>query len=511
MTEALAPGQNAPDAPAAGAPPSDDAAKRVVRCTTVQEFYQGPSRALISSILRPFLDQLTITPTELLHSVRNQMRLDGAGTLLRDATEKTAAMQARAIGQSVPLRVRELQDLVTNLMMALRAIEEKQPLTPLKEGTFLQTVRGLRGQVPPDQLDMRVYRLLTEYLSGSRTWAEKLDKVIALADEASGNPELVYADALVAEVLQCEIAQDALFGRRVSVGDRIDDLLEMYKGEYPQRRKEPASTHAGKLVTLLQNNSLPDTRASLETIVVQQLAGRDALRSPELLMELQATHGLLAKLKHGDTLIGGKRALEFIERRTNRLLTAEAVTDYIRGALTLGERLQSLLEIHSVTFGPVNRKNIEEFLHRYFSGDDFDRRLLSVEGTPQHKLKICATLYQAVVRSTLATPLKQEYARILIKLQAEFIASSHFFAQLDRKNPSSAKKALLVIGMCLEGYFIPGENLERAKSVVRHFLGRPDFMARYLEGAGPQAVQQELLRALKDKLASLSIEPPFKI
>lgn len=499
-----------------GATPTADAAaqdeaRRVVRCMAIPDFYQAPSRAMISTILRPFLDQLVITPVELLHSSRNQMRLDGAGTLMRDATEKTAAMQARAIGQSVPLRVRELGDLTTALIMMMRGLEASQPAVALKEGEYLQAVRMIRQQTPPDQVDIRVNRMLTEYLSGARTWAEKLQKVIQLADESISSPELVYIDALIGEVIQSEVAQENLLGRRVSVEDRIDDLIELYKGDYPVRRKEPASAAAAKLVSLLKANDMAETRSSLETVIVQQLASRNPLRSPELLMELKATHGMLAKLRNGETAIGGRRALEFLDKRTNRLLTAEAVTDYIRGSITLGERILALLEIYSVTFGPVNRKGIEEFIHRYFSGDDFDRRLLAVEGTPQHKLKIITSLYSGVVKSSLAIPLKTDYARLLIKLQATFVADSHFFASLDRKNPSSAKKAMLVLGMCLEGFFIPGENLERAKSVVRHFLGRPDFMARYLEGVSAPAAQQEMLRGLKQKLSALGIEPPFKL
>jgi hypothetical protein len=500
-----------PEAASSGDASADEAGRRVVRCMAIPDFYQAPSRAMISTILRPFLDQLVITPVELLHSSRNQMRLDGAGTLLRDATEKTAAMQARAIGQSVPARVRELGDLVTSLINNMRAIEQNQPVMPLKEGGFAQAVRAIRQQTPADQIDIKINRMLTEYLSGARTWAEKLDKVIALADEAIGSPELFYIDALIGEVLQSEVAQENLLGRRVSVEDRIDDLIELYKAEYPQRRKEPASAAAGKLVGLLRSNDMPETRSSIETVIIQQLASRNPLRSPELLMELKATYALLAKLRFGETAIGGRRALEFIDKRTNRLLTAEAVTDYIRGSITLGERILALFDIYSVTFGPTNRKNIEEFIHRYFSGDDFDRRILQVEGTPQHKLKILSGLYGAVVKSSLATPLKTDYARLLIKLQAGFIAESHFFASLDRKNPSSAKKAVLVLSMCLEGYFIPGENLERAKSVVRHYLGRPDFMARFLEAAPAPQAQQEMLRGLKQKLSALGIEPPFKL
>ena len=219
--------------------------------------------------------------------------------------------------------------------------------------------------------------------------------------EESNDTNLHFVDVLLGEVLQCEVVTDNLLGRKISLETRLEDLIEIHLGVYPTRRSSPASPIAPRLQTLLLRNRMPETRASLETIVVQILSSRDPLCSPELLTELKAAHAMIGKLQHKGHLIGGKRAIDFLERRVGRLLTSESVTDYVRGSLNLSDRMQLLVEIYNFTIGSANRKTIEEFIARYFDSDDFGRRLLSIEGSSDHKLKLLAQLYRVLVRSSL--------------------------------------------------------------------------------------------------------------
>lgn len=491
---------------------TDDGSSKVVVCVKPDDLGLPASRALIGTLCRAFLDQLVITPTELLHSARNQSRLDGAGTLLRDLTEKAAAMQAKLAGVTAPQRARDLGDLFVKFALETRAIEEKEQTAPIKPGELVAVIGRIRAGSPdPTVATRRIGRSLTEYLAGARTWNEKLDKVIGLVSEAAGSAELPVLDQLLAETVQSDVAQDSLFGRRISIEDKIDDLVEMYKGSYSGRGTTGTTPAARDLAALLRAHPLPETRAALETAIVQILASRNPVRSPELMMELRATYGLVGRMRHQNRIIGGRRALEYIDRRMARLINAESVGDYIRGAATLADRVSALLEIYAVTFGPNNRKVVEEFLTRYFGDEDFERRLLGGEGSPQHKLKIIAQLHRAMLSSPMSPEDKNAYVSSLIKMQARFIASSKMFAMIEKQNVSSARKFVQVATLCLEGYFIPGENLERAKALARHYLGQPDFLERYVEGAGSVPARRELLSKLKQQLAALNIPAPFQL
>ncbi len=488
---------------------TDDPNSRLIVCASIDDFYLQPARALVGQLCRPFLDQMVITPLEVLYSSRNQIRLDGAGTLLRDATERAAGLQAKVTGQKTHERTRELQGLIDQLINHTRQVEQAEPPRALRPGELVRSVGEIKAQGGP-QADARVYRMLTEVLAGSRMWLEKIDRILGLMEEAGRSMALPYIDALLGEAIISDTAQDAIFGRRMVLEDRIDDLLDVLKGTYPRRRIGEAPEIAKKLMGFLQTLPLEETKQAIETAVVQLLASRNPVASPEMMSELKATHALLGRLRHEDRIIGGRRALEFIDKRMARLLTQENIADYIRGAASLPERLISLLGIYSVTFGPANKKIVESFIQRYFADEDFDRRLVTGEGSGAHKLRIISNLYRAIAGAPLGTQEKNALAAKLSAMQAGYIAQTRMFATLEKQLPNSAKKAQHVMGMIEEGCFIPGENLDRARALVQHYLTRPDFFDRYFDGVPAGDGRKQLLQELKTKLDSLGIALPAR-
>jgi len=489
---------------------SEEGASRLVVCRTAEDFFQSGSRGLIGNLCRGFLDQMVLTPTEVIFSARNHTRIDGAGTLLRDVIERTSKMQAGPTGMPWQARQRELQGAIDQLVLKVRDIEQSEPLIPIKDGMARATLAQIRATSSPDLLPYRVYRTITDYLAGSRIWIAKLEKLVVLARELEGTKDIDFVDELLAECIPSEVAQEAMFGRSVAIEVRIDDLAELYRGDYPDRRQitPPPTTEA--VNELLRRHDMPTLRAAIEAAILQHLASRNPINSPELMIELKATYGLLHRLKQGDKVLGGRRALDFIDKRIGRLLSAEGIADYLRGAASVADRLIVLFEMYAVTFGQANRKVVETAIDRYMNDVDFDRRLLQGEGSPAHKLKLAATLYRAVATSALGMPMKQSLALKLAQIQASFIQQSKLFAIIDRQNASTARKAQQVIMLCLEGHFIPGENLNRAKALVRHYLNRPDFVERYLEGATTPEAREELVITLNDQLRNLGIPSPFE-
>jgi len=350
--------------------------------------------------------------------------------------------------------------------------------------------------------------MLTDYLQSARTWSEKLERVVGLGAEAKGAPELALVDTLLSEMIVSGSAQESLFSRRINLENKIEDLIELYKAAYPTRRKEAATQLATDFNALLKTAGLPETKAAIETAIIQHLAGPSPMSSPELMMELKSTYGLLQRLRIGDKVIGGRRALEFIDKRMGKLLNEETIGDYIRGGGTLADRVISLLEIYALTFGPANRKTVEGLIWRYFGDENFERRLVTGEGSASHKLKMLTNLYRAVVAAPLGSQDKQGCVTQIVRWQSNFLQQSRFFAQIDKQNLSSGRKCAQLLQLAMDGHFIPGDNLEKAKTLVKHYLTRPDFKDKYLEGVNPTK-RQELVDTLKKQLAALGLPSPF--
>lgn len=498
-----------PARPAAAAPPPPPKPARASGprpCVGVDDVYAPEARALLGSLLRPVLEQFVITPSELLHLAKHQSRVESAGNALRSVLEKLAQMQAPELGQPVPQRLRALQDLLTLVMLRSREVE-KQPATPIRPGSAAAALAQLRRPESGPPGDYAALRALSELLAGVRTWTEKLEMLLGLADELSSVPERRLIDRLIAETLMSQAAQEAVFGRKLSAGARIEDLLALRQGDAPSTGGRAPSLPAQRLAALLAGGRQEEIKASIETLILHELAGRDQMASPELVTEMRATHEILGRLRQGDEIVGGNRALALIDRRMARLLQQDAVVEHLRGHQTLGEKLIALFQLRAVTFGPNNKLLVENFIRRYFTLDDFGRRMIGGEGSPILKLKTMASLHRAVVRSTLPHEHKVHYAALVSRLQMIFVERTKLFATLDRRSPDCAKKALHVITLCLEGTFIPGDNLERAKSVIRHYLRQQDFMKRYL-GQAPREKHGDMVKLLRQRMAQLGLSTP---
>jgi hypothetical protein len=389
-----------------------------------------------------------------------------------------------------------------------RELEAKEPAVQLKAGGFAQTCAALKANTPPAAQPAKMFRMLTDYLQSARTWTEKLERMIAIGHEAKGTPEFPLVDTVLAEMIASGSAQDSLFSRRINLENKIEDLIELFKAAYPTRRKEPATQIAADFNALMQTGQVPETKAAIETSIIQHIASAGPMSSPELMLELKSTYALLQRLRMGDKVVGGRRALEFIDKRMGKLLNEETIGDYVRGGGSHADRVIALLEIYALTFGPNNKKTVEGLIQRYFGDENFERRLLTGEGSTQHKLKMLTSLHRAVVQAPLATADKQGCASKVVRMQSNFLNQSKFFAWIDKQNASSGKKAAQLLQLAAEGHFIPGDNLEKAKTLVKHYMARPDFKDKFLEGV-PATKRQDAIDGLKKQLGALGLPSPF--
>ncbi len=73
---------------------------------------------------------------------------------------------------------------------------------------------------------------------------------------------------------------------------------------------------------------------------------------------------------------------------------------------------------------------------------------------------------------------------------------------------SSGRKCAQLLQLCADGHFIAGDNLDKAKTLVKHYLARPDFKDRYLEGITPSQ-RQTTIDTLTKQLTALGLPSPF--
>src|ERR1041385_7958175 len=102
-------------------------------CREVADLYSVASRRIVGRLCREFLDNARLTPTEFLHSPALQRQYIERGTDYQAAAQRAAVVQAKAAGQEIAQRMRELYGLVdTAMRQAVERLKAKPPpqITP---------------------------------------------------------------------------------------------------------------------------------------------------------------------------------------------------------------------------------------------------------------------------------------------------------------------------------------------------------------------------------------------
>jgi hypothetical protein len=103
-------------------------------CETLDDLYGARSRRAIGQLLRSFLDQTGITPTELLHNQRFLRKLDAAGSLQSGATDRIARARAAATGLSLAECSKALDKIVSQAEGRMREAQAVRAVPKIGEG-----------------------------------------------------------------------------------------------------------------------------------------------------------------------------------------------------------------------------------------------------------------------------------------------------------------------------------------------------------------------------------------
>jgi hypothetical protein len=483
----------------AGEDSGDNALILASYCTSFDDFFKPASRDLVARYLPAFLDQLVITPTELLYSAKYQKKLSEAGRPLMNAVDKIGTLQAKANkeGSSVK-RIKDLHNLVSEGMKRIWEDERVVPIPAFKKGGFTAIIAGISGSTR----DYQVNRILTEHLFTQKVWRDKAEVLLNLLVETEGTPDQKYIEPVLAECLRSEPALNSILGPFDRLEDRLGDLLEIWKGQWQPRGEDNPLVSA--LSQEVANGQLPSARAAIEVSLLRNLASKEPLYNGEPDSELQALARVVRRARFENTIVGGTRTIALIEKRMARYINNEALTDIMREPRSWAEKCLALINLANLAVGPSVRQTLMNFIEHYFSNEDFAKRLLSGSESPFYRLQGMANLHRAIKSSPLPEGHKTRYMETIENAHAGYMVSIKPFDLVDKQSKNSAQKVIALIDLCRRGTFLDGRSMEQARQVISVTLQQPDFKPNYI-GSAAGADAEKKMDILTKTLAALGI------
>jgi hypothetical protein len=482
---------------------SDSASGDVIErsfCATVEEFTSPAAREMMGRYLGSFLDPLIITPAELVHSSKYLKRLSDSGRVLMNAVDKVGTLQAKAKSVSVPTRVKELHTLVSAGIRKAWDEDKEKPVPSVNADTFLKVVEGVR-QTGAER-DRQIGRILAEVLFQQKAWRDKATTLVTLMDATKGTPLFGFMEPWLAEVLRSEPALDQLLGFANRLEDRCFDLSDLWRGALEMR--ETIAPVVGDINRLIGEGSAPNCKASLEYALLRTLANKDPLRSAEPEIEIQAIFDMFRRLWNGGEMCGGTKTPATLERRQNRYITTEGVTDLLRERKVVADRLAYLLTLSSIAIGPSNRATLKSFIDHYFGDQDFIPRTIGGQEPPVPKMQTLTTIHRALKSSWLPEADKTQAMNRVEAAQIELLKRSRLFEQIDKKGGGPAQKVLTLVDLTRKGTFIEGEPMATVRPILEGYLRDPNFLGEYVAGANGED-RPKKIGLLSKTLASFGI------
>jgi hypothetical protein len=477
-------------------------------CTELSDAFGLSSRLTIGRLFRAYLDEVLLTPTELLHNAREMKRLADKGSLLMNAVDQISRLQAPQGGEEGKTRRDFLHRSWEQLWdRARKAAPEKAP-----KGLTLAEVMAQAGKSGEDAYyQARV--LISAMLLDKRGWIAKLDKVLFWAAEEGADKHMALLDGLVADLLiPAEAIQD-LLGFQANLAAALAHMCDLAvgKAEEPKGAAESFAT----LNRLFGAGALPQAQESLFSRVARELRSTNPLSRNEPAQEFEAFLKLLNRLIAYEGVTGGPPMAEAL---THRYVRGQSVGGQagLQNAIDdlsqeLGGRARATIYLMTLLGAPKTAElfgeQITRKLTRYVEDrggiDDWVPSRLS----PPDRMGALTRCNKAIQASKiLPDKLRVDLATTTDIVLVDYLEYSGVIEKIDKPEDPLAFRALRLVKFCASGVLIKGRALEMAHKRVLGHLRQANFEEKFLSSIPDKAQAEKHLR----EFHKLLVESGFK-
>jgi hypothetical protein len=470
-------------------------------CVAPTDLYSVHARERIVRLLDGFLGRNKIIPFELLHRPDLAERLEASGTDLQHAVQKIAIPEAQAKGVSVHEVIRTFNGLIERAIERLIRDGRRGTLADFRTEPFAVACARLLEE--PEA----AYRLgggVAGYLADAKSWADKIDRLLDLADGAPADPR---ARALAFEVLEQPLGE--ILGSRAGVADLLGpdlDLggslaaltrlaaaqsVEMLEKIDPtmSRVMPPLEGAAKRLSRWMEGSYFQAVRQSIGKRVIAEIKSSRRLRPSDPNGEIDVLRALAMALTAaaGKMLSADDIREAFIERST-MLISAEFVTAAVNGANTATEEVRALLRLAENVTGQGNRSQAGQWLVGAVTALRLEREMRNSGEPPMNRLGVLADLQRAIARVDLPDADRAALTTRLGDLGGMVEADAGLVASLARSAMPPMQRLTHLLKMAL-GETVPlGPAATRAKDAVLKLGRSPDLRAELAKA--PELVEK---------------------
>jgi len=168
-------------------------------CQAYNELYGIESRSTVNRLLRKYLDEVVLTPTELLHNNRELKRLLDLD-ITQSAVDRVATLQAKQNGSDSREHRDVLYGFVEQAWLRLRRLGDRPDVPRVQKIGFAAAVEQIDATAAPEERDFLALVALLNELVDLRNWSAKMQTLIDQMDKAGASRAVGLIDRVIADI-----------------------------------------------------------------------------------------------------------------------------------------------------------------------------------------------------------------------------------------------------------------------------------------------------------------------
>lgn len=439
-------------------------------CSLPEDLASVHGRRTIARVLKDWLDRERVTPLELLHRPELAERLEGEGTMLQHAIQKTAIAQASQFEANVQHFVKRLNELTEKSISAL--LERK------RKGRLPEIGKDGYGALADRLGDKRVFAMrvaVAGALAAGRDWADKVRILLSLAQSLDGcatrDVALAVVDDFLGETLAVPTAADSLAPRDACIGDRLEIFVAIIGG------KEALAPEGAPrdLARRFRAKELRAARGALIRRVLAELLRPQRLKPGEFWNEVHQVRRLAdAMIALAGPDLPPEDIGEAFIYRSGRLVQPEAIDEALSGAGSVAEEIERLVRLEQALAGPMAKKKLASYMRAILGSHRAEAELAKGPGKPLDRAACVAGLQQAVLGSRLPQEEKTEIAATLDRLCMLALGEARVFETIAGGAGAPLDRAAALLKLAVRGGLTRGrasaEASSHAQALVRQAM-----------------------------------------
>lgn len=470
-------------------------------CVSPSDLYTVHARDRIGRLLDNWLLRNKATPFELLHRPDLVEKLEASGIELQHAIQKVAVPEAQARGIGVHEIIRSFQTLAERAIERLMKDHRKGLLPDLDREGFAAAAERLVSE--PE----RSYLLgagVAAALAPARTWAEKVGRLLDLADAAPCDPQARAAAMQVleqplTEILGSRAGLADLLGAELDLGGQLAAMTRIAGAEAVEALitldtkvaliMPSLSAPAARLATWLSGPSFENCRVAIAQRVLRELTGPRRLRPGDAEGEIDLLRGLaMALTASGDRVLNLDDIHESFSARSRMLVTSDFVEALLGEHMTAREELESLIRLTENVTGAANKRQAARYISANISALRFEKEMRYGVESPATRMASLAGMQKSVLRAGLvaedAAPIQAKIGEVAGLIEAD----GKIVALIARAPAPVVHRLNLLLRMAVGEAAPLGPAADRARAEALKLVRNPELREELARS--PEAVER---------------------